>query len=124
MPTFALTEQQIVHVNIRYIDTMGANNSSISELILLVLSKGAWTPYDTTILLLRCCVSCFPFPQEIINDEIRVTVPPLEGKLEDLLRKPWPPGVRMLGEGRFFFRGKFHRPFGGIGFRATLEKPP
>ena len=40
-------------------------------------------------------------PQEIINDEIRVTVPPLEGKLEDLLRKPWPPGVRMLCECRF-----------------------
>lgn len=49
----------------------------------------------------------FSLPQEIINDEIRVTVPPLEGKLEDLLRKPWPPGVRMLGEGRCFFEEKF-----------------
>lgn len=63
----------------------------------------------------------FALPQEIINDEIRVTVPPLEGKLEDLLRKPWPPGVRMLGEGRFFSR-KSSSPIWGNRFRATLEK--
>ena len=65
----------------------------------------------------------FSLPQEIINDEIRVTVPPLEGKLEDLLRKPWPPGVRMLGECSFFFVEKFIAHLGGIGSGPPWRKP-